>query len=93
MVDARIEIGPLGDQRDFRALAAGVRDGHAGRDPGAFGHRVGGDHAALDGPRERERAALQLAIGLFFTGRKEAIEIDVQLLRGGGLPHSRTVAK
>ena len=33
MVDARIEIGLLGDQRDPRAPSAGVRDGHAGRDP------------------------------------------------------------
>ena len=36
--------------------------------------------------------ALQLAVGLFFTRGKEAIEINVQLLRGGGLPHPRTTA-
>ncbi len=95
MVDARIEIGLLGDQRDPRAPAAGVRDGHAGRDPGALGHRVGGNHAALDGPGERDDPqgpSLQLAIGLFFAGGKEAVEIDVQLLRGGGLPHRGTLA-
>ena len=32
------------------------------------------------------------AIGLFFAGGKEAIEINVQLFRGGGLPHPRTIA-
>ena len=90
VVDARVEIGLLGDQRDPRAPSAGVRDGHARRDPGALGHRVGGNHAALDGSRERDDPqglALQPAIGLFFTGGKEAIEINVQLLRGGRLPH------
>ena len=95
VVDARIEIGPLGDQRDPRAPAAGVGDGHAGRDPGALGEGVGGDHAALDGPGERddpEGPALQLAVGLFFAGGKEAIEINVQLLWGGGLPHTGTIA-
>ena len=94
VVDARIEIGLLGDQRDPRAPAAGGRDGHARRDPGARGHRVGGNHA-LDGPRERDDRqgpALQPAIGLFFAGGKEAIEINVQLFRGGGLPHPRTIA-
>ena len=95
VVDARIEIGLLGDQCDPRAPSAGVRDGHAGRDPGALGHHVGGDHAALDGSRERDDPqgpALQLAVGLFFAGGKEAVEINVQLLRGGRLPHLRTVA-
>ena len=95
VVDARIEIGLLWDQRDPRAPAAGDRDGHAGRDPGAFGHRVGGDHAALDGSGERDDRqgpALQPAIGLFFAGGKEAVEIDVQLLREGGLPHPHTIA-
>ena len=53
VVGARIEIGLLGDQRDPRAPSAGVRDGHARRDPGALGHRVGGNHAAVDGSRER----------------------------------------
>ena len=47
VVDAGIEIGLLGDQRDPRAPAAVVRDGHAGRDPGALGHRVGGDHVSF----------------------------------------------
>ena len=36
--------------------------------------------------------ALQPAIGLFFAGGKEAIEINVQLLRSGGLPHPGTIA-
>ena len=95
VVDARIEIGLLGDQCNSRAPSAGVRDGHAGRDPGALGHRVGGDHAAVDSPRERndpQGPALQPAIGLFFTGGKEAVEINVQLFREGGLPHPRTIA-
>ena len=95
VVDARIEIGLLGDQRDPRAPAAGVRDGHARHDPGALGHRVGGDHAAVDGPRKRDDPqgpALQPAIGLFFAVGKEAVEINVQLLRGGGLPHPHTIA-
>ncbi len=39
-----------------------------------------------------EGPALQPAIGLFFAGGKEAVEIDVQLLREGGLPHLRTIA-
>ena len=94
VVDARIEIGLLGDQCDPRAPSAGVRDGHAGRDPGALGHRVGGNHAALDGPGERDDPqgpALQPAIGLFFAGGKEAVEINVQLLRSSGLSHPRTV--
>ena len=34
MVHAGIEIGLLGDQRGPRAPSAGVRAGHAGRDPG-----------------------------------------------------------
>ena len=96
MVHAGIKIGLLGDQRDPRAPSAGVRDGHAGCDPGAFGHRVAGDHAAVDGSRERDDPqgpALQLAIGLFFTGGKEAVEINVQLLRGGGLLHPHTTAQ
>ena len=96
VVDARIEIGLLGDQRDPRAPAAGVRDGHTGRDPGALGYRVGGNHAAVDGPGERDDPkgpALQLAIGLFFTGGKKAVEINVQLLWGSGLSHPRTIAK
>ena len=95
VVDARIEIGLLGDQRDPGAPAASVRDGHSRRDPGAFGHRVGGNHEAVDGSGERDDRqgpALQPAIGLFFAGGKEAVEIDVQLLRGGGLPHPRTIA-
>ena len=95
VVDARIEIGLLGDQCDPRAPSAGVRDGHAGRDPGALGHRVGGNHAAIDGPGERDDPqgpALQPVIGLFFAGGKEAVEINVQLLRAGGLPHPRTIA-
>ena len=95
VVDARIEIGLLGDQRDPRAPSAGVRDGHAGCDPDALGQCVGGDHAAVDGPGERDDPqgpALQLAVGLFFTRGKEAVEIDVQLLREGGLPHLRTIA-
>ena len=81
-----IEIGLLGDQRDLRAPPAGVRDGHAGRDPGALGHRIGGDHAAIDGSGERDDpqwSALQLVIGLLFTRGKEAVEINVQLLRVG----------
>ena len=40
----------------------------------------------------RQGPALQPAIGLFFAGGKEAIEINVQLFRGGGLPHPRTIA-
>ena len=96
VVHAGIEIGLLGDQCDPGAPSAGVRDGHAGRDPGALGHRVGGDHAAVDGSRERDDPqgpALQPAIGLFFTRGKEAVKINVQLLRGSGLPHPRTIAK
>ena len=80
VVHAGIEIGLLGDQCDPGAPAAGVRDGHAGRDPGALGEGVGGNHAAVDGPRERDDRqgpALQPAIGLFFTRGKEAVEIDV----------------
>ena len=49
----------------------------------------------MDGPGERDDPqgpALQPAIGLFFAGGKEAVEIDVQLLRGGGFPHPRTIA-
>ena len=41
---------------------------------------VGGNHAAVDGPGERDDRqgpALQPAIGLFFTRGKEAVEIDV----------------
>ena len=41
---------------------------------------------------DRQGPALQPAIGLFFAGGKEAIEINVQLFRGGGLPHPRTIA-
>ena len=96
VVDARIEIWLLGDQRDPRAPSAGVRDGHAGRDPGALGQCVGGNHAALDGPGERndpQGPALQPAIGLFFAGGKEAVEINVQLLREGWFLHPRTIAK
>ena len=96
VVDAGIEIGLLGDQRDPRAPSTGVRDGHAGCDPGAFGHRVGGDHAVVDGSRERDNPqgpALQPVIGLFFARDKEAVEINVQLLRGAGLQHPRTAAK
>ena len=92
VVDARIEIGLLGDQRDPRAPAAGVRDGHAGRDPGALGQCVGGNHAAIDDPGERDDPqgpALQPAIGLFFAGGEEAVEIDVQLLWSRGLSHPR----
>ena len=95
VVDARIEIGLLGDQRDPRAPSAGVRDGHAGRDPGALGQCVGGNHAAIDGPGERDDPqgpALQPAIGLFFAGGKEAVEIDVQLLWSRGLSHPGTIA-
>ena len=88
VVDARIEIRLLGDQRDLRAPSAGVRDGHAGRDPSALGEGVGGNHAAVDGPGEEDDSqgpALQLAVGLFFAGGKEAVEINVQLLREGWL--------
>ena len=72
-----------------------VRDGHAGRDPGALGQCVGGNHAAVDGPGERDDPqgpALQPAIGLFFAGGKEAVKIDVQLLWSSGLSHPRTIA-
>ena len=36
VVHAGMEIGLLGDQCDPLAPSAGVRDGHAGRDPGAL---------------------------------------------------------
>ena len=78
-----------------RGTGGGVRDGHAGRDPGALGEGVGGNHAAVDGPGERDDPqgpALQPAIGLFFAGGKEAVEIDVQLLWSSGLSHPRTIA-
>ena len=89
-----IEIGLVGDQRDLRAPLAGVPDGHAGRDAGVLGHRIGGDHAALDGPRERndpQGPTLQLPVCLFFTRSKEAVEINVQLFRSGGLPPPLTM--
>ena len=60
------------------------------RMPNALGERVGRDHAAMDRIGEgnhSDRTALQARVDLLFTGRKEAVEIDVQALRLERFPH------
>ena len=74
----------LSNQGDSGTQPAGLGNGCPGPDAAALGERVGRDHAAMDRIGEGNHSdgtVLQARVGLLFTGRKEAVGIDVQTLR------------